>query len=350
VLEGYGDRFEIVKLNSMEAIDHPQNIFGKSVTTKVQIDVSAVKFPRFNPIRIIDATGSKAHLMNGILKVPYSPIAYNHGVALIASWPAHRINADVKESHLHDCRAGSPCYKEGTSNTGLVSDSSEIIDKHLEAFGFPIYPDIPKKSGGNSQQLLKLLKDLDDPLVSELDKSEISKFFTMIKNAPMGLSGFEATDQLYKVKTESAKSLVNYFATAVLPNLPKHDPSYHKTWRSNLQEMKITFVSARIERHLDKIKVDNVPVKLIMGDKVVIERTVQALAIGDSLATTDFLKSVGTNRAFYMARQIFGLGKAPEVVFEELKRELFNSEELDNFEKTAKKWLLKSAKSPKIHM
>jgi hypothetical protein len=63
------------------------------------------------------------------------------------------------------------------------------------------------------------------------------------------------------------------------------------------------------------------------------------------LATTDFIASSGTNRAFSIARQIFVMGKEPEEVFNEMVKATFPSNGRDHYDRiidNAQIWLRKA--------
>jgi hypothetical protein len=283
--------------------------------------------------------------MNGLLKVPYAKTAFNHGPALIMSWPGHLIDSSLKQAQLHDCNGNSPCFKEGWSNIGLFSDPSEAIDKHLKSWGYEIHPDIEKENTGYNDLFSLLLKDLDDPKIPNIDKIELTNFFKMIQSlASKGLSGLEAVKQLKIINTPSADLFARYIVDIVAPDGDPLSPAFPAVLESNLEKMRITLVPSRIERYLEKIRVDNVRLKLKVGENVV-EKVVYSLAIGDSLASTDFLSSAGTNRAFSTAIQIFRMGKDAERVFEELIRKTIPSIRGDYNEivYNAQKWLYESA-------
>jgi hypothetical protein len=351
-VDEYSKRFEIVQLESITNIPPTKSLAHGSA--QVHLDISATKFPTFSPYRIIDATGSGSHFMNKVLQVPYSTRAYNHGPALVLSWPGHKVDSKSKHIILHDCHGKTPCFPDGFSNDGSFANPSDAIDKHMEAWGFATNPEIVKENTPYNDHLGALFQDLDNPSVSKHDKSVISEFFVMIKNAgPTGLSGLEAVKQLEKAESVGASRLAVFLGSKVIPSTPpivRYDSNFIKTWEANLELMRVKFLPSRIERHLTQIKVDNIPLKLSVAGQVVAEKKVHALAIGDSLATTDFLASSGTNRAFSTARQIFALDKEPERVFKELVQETFPVSGRENYAKVkadATRCLLVASKSRK---
>ena len=91
----------------------------------------------------------------------------------------------------------------------------------------------------------------------------------------------------------------------------------------NLEQLRVTFIPQRIEKHLTKIKTNNVPVAVDFDGRL-LTKHVNVIVMGDALGTTDFTWGQGTNRGFSMATQIFKEGKEINKVYSDMVEHCFS--------------------------
>ena len=314
-LQQYPSRFKLVKLKSMS---------GSLDLVKISLEYSSIS-NNIDPTTIIDATGSKAELMNGILKIPYNPDHYyTHGSALHFAWPSKltRPNALVLGIQSN-CQLN--CPNDAISATAFFADPFENSNEIFTKWGFKVDPRAKPFSNANydSERLNSLFGILSDHTVDDKVKSLIEAVFIDIqKGGKDGMKGGEIVSRLIFISWE----------------LDSNNPAYPHLIRlisdilmlgdlgsdlKNLEQLRVTFIPQRIEKHLTKIKTNNVPVAVDFDGRL-LTKHVNVIVMGDALGTTDFTWGQGTNRGFSMATQIFKEGKEINKVYSDMVEHCFS--------------------------
>ena len=328
-LDQYSSRFQIVKLNSL---------LGSA--SKVEISLDKIPFTKeFIPQTIIDATGSKSHLMNGILKVPYdSNHHYTHGSALHFAWPTKLSHPDSNGGR----RAGPD------SAHAIYADPFEGSTKFFTKWGFKVDKRAKPYPGANyrGNVLNAVFKLLSDPRVDQGIKSRIENIFVEIqRSGKNGMGSSELVGRLDAIYKDLDPSHPAFLPTRKLANAVLRIGRIGTDWNT-LKQVRVTFIPERVEKHLTKIKVDNVPVKLDIAGSV---RNIQieTIALGDSLGTSDFSWSHSTNRGFSMVNRIFRNGENPNTAFNEMVERTFltaNTADMSTRRKAAFAWIKRSVR------
>ena len=326
-LDRYSTRFQLVSLKSLSG--SPE---------LVEISLDRVPFDKeINPRILIDATGSKAHLMNGILKVPYTPDHhYTHGSVLHFVWP----------SKLTHPKSKSGRTSSSTSFDALFADPFDKSADLFSKWGYKVDLEAKPFPGANyhGERLNAVFQLLFDPNVDKNIKTQIESIFVDIqrggKNGITGESMYTRLLAIYRPLETSnpAHTVLQRLAFRILKigGLGAN--------RVKLRQLRVTFLPERVEKYLSKIKVDRIPVNINIAGRIRNVK-VSVMALGDSLAISDFSWGIGTNRGFAMANRIFSDGEWPNKVYQEMVKDTFKT--LGTFHDrhgAAIAWLLKAVR------
>lgn len=306
----YKDSFLLAKLDEIELI---QGTIFINTHTKIDISVS--------PKIIVDATGFHSILMNKILKIPFSE-EYEYGSALKITWPEHQLNnKKLKEVEFHDCHESTEYYNQGFSSVAEFSYPLAELEDFLKDCGFYInkkatkLPFLQFDKTPFSIKLPPFLKKIINLEKNTTLYKHALDLFSDMKNGKLsGLTGFDFIKRLQQFNWVEADTLAKVIRNVIDPEISinniYNDLDHIK---EDLDKITIVFVPSRLERWISNNQVQT-RLKIISSNIESSIFPVTAMAVGDSLTSTDFRHGLGVNRGLHTATQIFKEYLNPEIV------------------------------------
>ncbi|WP_163836745.1 hypothetical protein [Spartinivicinus ruber] len=309
------------------------------------------------PEVVVDATGFKSNFMHELLSIPFKG-CMNYGCAIKTTWPSHQFLCNNTEIEFHDCHPNTSKFINGYSSSATFSPIVNHYYNLLSDYGFSLdftaKPTTYHETKGLHKWLHLLLKDL-----SALDKKSTAykhslQLFNRFRSSDVnGLSGLEVISSLSNIKTPGAKSMAQRIRQSVntLYRSPESEPFLHLESERALDKVQVVFIPERIERYLALNKAEpTIDFRFFShGEhKHTFSKKVNAFAVGDSLASTDFRTGQGLNRGLSVSTQIFSMKKDPETVRKDLINNCYSESKFiafthrDSNIQSARKWLLNS--------